>query len=74
MLWEDWTDIMLKPSHIVSDSVILAREELGRAMREGDSRRIDLAYRALENADRLSRARRASSHSIRIAVKILEKV
>jgi hypothetical protein len=61
----------LRPSHIVPDAVIAAREELATAIRTGSVSGIDKAADRLDSADRVARARRASAHAIRIVTRTL---
>jgi len=50
---------------VVCESVIKAREEVGRAMREGSAPKIETAYTHLEQADRIARMRRSTARAMR---------
>lgn len=50
---------------VVCDSVIAAREEVGRAMHDGDAAAIEKGYARLEQADRIARMRRTTARAMR---------
>lgn len=56
---------------VVCDSVIKAREDVGRAIKTGDICEIDAAYARLEQADKIASMRRASAHTLRCVTAIL---
>ena len=56
---------------VVSTSVIQAREDVRKAIKNGSVRDIDDAYKRLEAADRVATARRASAHALRRVTAIL---
>jgi len=60
-----------RPSPVVPACVVAAREELGRAMKTGNTIAIDKAYAHLESAERMAKLRRTSAHHVRAVVQIL---
>ncbi len=60
-----------RPSPVVPQCIVTAREELGRAMKTGDATTIGKAYMHLESAERMAKLRRSSAHHVRVANRIL---